>query len=78
MSPNYAMESARAYPHVDGRSVRFKAEPTKLTTLASTMEYTDVEQPQIKLPKRPRSRGYVRPPHDDQRFVPDHAATLLE
>ena len=35
MSPNHAMESARAYPHVDGRSIRFKAEPTKLTTLAA-------------------------------------------
>jgi hypothetical protein len=44
----------------------------------STLEYSDVAQPVIKLPKRPRSRGYVRPPHDDQRFVPDHAAEMLK
>jgi len=55
-----------------------KARLNMIAHLLSTLEYTDVEQPTVKLPKRPKPRGYIRPPHDDQRFVPDYAQTLLE
>jgi polyphosphate kinase 2 len=39
-----------------------------------------VEQParKISFPKRPGSTGYIRPPRDEQHYVPDHAASLNE
>ena len=55
-----------------------RARLNMIAHLLSTLEYTDVQLPKIKLPKRPPARGYVRPPHDDQLFVPDHAATVLD
>ena len=51
-----------------------RARLNMIAHLVSTLEYHEVKQPQIELPKRPKSRGYERPPHDAQRFVPDHAA----
>ncbi len=30
------------------------------------------------IPDRPAPRGYVRPPQDNQHYVPDHAAAVLE
>ena len=44
--------------------------------LLSTIDYHDVAHPGIKLPERPKPTGYVRPPRDEQHYVPDHAATL--
>ena len=38
--------------------------------------YHDVAEPPDQLPKRPKATGYVRPPRDEQHYVPDHAATL--
>ena len=31
---------------------------------------------EVTIPKRPDAENYKRPDVDDQRFVPDHAATL--
>jgi hypothetical protein len=45
--------------------------------LLSTLEYRDVAEPAIKIPKRPKSTGYERPPREEQRYVPDHVATLI-
>jgi polyphosphate kinase 2 len=45
--------------------------------LVSSIDYRDVEQSLIELPERPAPTGYVRPPRDSQRYVPDHASTLL-
>jgi polyphosphate kinase len=45
--------------------------------LLSTVSYSDVEPPSLKLPPRPASRGYVRTPRDMQAYVPDHAAELM-
>lgn len=44
--------------------------------LLSTIDYHDVAHPEVELPKRPKPTGYVRPPRDEQQYVPDHAATL--
>ena len=33
-------------------------------------------RPELHLPKRPKTTGYVRPPRDWFHEVPDHAATL--
>lgn len=45
--------------------------------LLSTLDYHEVEREPIVLPERPASTGYVRPPRDTQRYVPDHASSLL-
>ena len=39
-------------------------------------EGTDLLERLVKLPDRPEAVDYVRPPVEDQRFVPDHAAEL--
>jgi hypothetical protein len=44
--------------------------------LLSTISYTPVQRPVVKLPKRQPSQGYVRVPREMQTYVPDHAATL--
>jgi hypothetical protein len=46
--------------------------------LLSTIPYRDVPEPSLKLPKRPKSTGYVRTPIDALTVVPDHAATLVK
>jgi hypothetical protein len=38
--------------------------------------YEHTEPEKVKIPKRPDAENYERPDVDDQRFVPDHAATL--
>jgi hypothetical protein len=38
--------------------------------------YHEVPRPRLRLPKRPPSTGYVRPPRDLQTYVPDHAGAL--
>ena len=45
--------------------------------LVSSLDYRTVEREPILLPDRPPPTGYVRPPRDTQRYVPDHASTLL-
>lgn len=45
--------------------------------LLSTVPYQRIRPTQVRLPHRPPSTGYVRPPRDQQTYVPDHAATLL-
>jgi polyphosphate kinase 2 len=47
-----------------------------ISHLLSIVPYEDVIEPRIKLPRRPKSSGYVRPPRDLYRYVPDFAATL--
>ena len=45
--------------------------------LLSTVPYAHAEAPMLELPGRPPATGYVRPPRESQRQVPDHAGTLL-
>jgi polyphosphate kinase 2 len=45
--------------------------------LLSTIPYSDIEPPKLKLPHRPASKGYVRIPRNMQDYVPDHAAELM-
>jgi polyphosphate kinase 2 len=47
-----------------------------ISHLLSSVDYGNATAPTQKLPKRPPSTGYERPPRDTQRYVPDHAATL--
>jgi polyphosphate kinase len=65
-SPWYVVESD------DKRASRLNM----IAHLLSTIDYHDVAHPDIKLPERPKPTGYLRPPRDEQHYVPDHAATL--
>jgi polyphosphate kinase 2 (PPK2 family) len=55
-----------------------RARINMIAHLLSTIPYHDVAEPSLKLPRRPRSTGYVRTPIDMQTFVPDHAASLVK
>jgi len=57
----------------DKRSARINM----IAHLLSTIPYSDIKPPMLKLPPRPPSRGYVRTPRDMQAYVPDHAAELM-
>ena len=65
-SPWYVVESD------DKRRARINM----IAHLLSTIPYHAVPEPKLKVPKRPRSTGYVRTPWESQTLVPDHAATL--
>jgi polyphosphate kinase 2 len=54
-----------------------RARINMIAHLLSTIPYHDVPEPRLKMPKRPKSTGYVRTDKDMQNFVPDHADTLL-
>jgi polyphosphate kinase 2 len=65
-APWYVVESD------DKRRARVNA----IHHLLSTIPYQHVERARLELPSRPPTTGYVRPPRDTQRFVPDHASIL--
>ncbi|RTL61362.1 MAG: polyphosphate kinase 2 [Pseudonocardiaceae bacterium] len=44
--------------------------------LLTSIPWQPVERPALSLPDRPAGSGYVRPPREILRSVPDHAATL--
>ena len=44
--------------------------------LLSTIPYSVVPPPEIELPARPESTGYVRPPKSTQNHVPDHSRAV--
>jgi polyphosphate kinase 2 len=54
-----------------------RARINMIAHLLSTIDYHEVTRPPLKLPKRPASKGYERPPRDTQNYVPDHAAEVL-
>jgi len=53
-----------------------RARLNMIAHLLSTLRYHEVPPPVLKLPTRPASTGYVRPPRDLQTYVPDHTAGL--
>ncbi|MGW7520110.1 polyphosphate kinase 2 [Streptomyces sp. NPDC054796] len=67
-APWYVIESD------DKRSARLNV----IAHLLSTVPYQEVRRPPLTLPARPPAVGYRRPPRSSQRYVPDHAATLLD
>jgi polyphosphate kinase 2 len=54
-----------------------RARLNMMAHLLSTFDYREVAPPKLKLPRRPASKGYVRPPRASQTYVPDHVAELL-
>jgi polyphosphate kinase len=57
----------------DKRSARVNM----IAHLLSTIPYSKVKPPSVKVPARPPSRGYVRTPRNMQAYVPDHAGELM-
>ena len=54
---------------------------SRLNAMAHLLEqvpYESTDPEPVKIPKRPKADNYERPPVDDQRFVPDHAAQITE
>src|ERR1700752_1474206 len=68
-SPWYVVES----------DIKKHARLNMMHHLLSTIEYTDVETPKVKLPARLVVTGnYQRPPRELSTYVEDYAATLVE
>ncbi len=44
----------------------------------SMIPHEDLTPPPIKLPERKRARGYVRPPMNEQTFVPNHHESVMD
>ncbi len=67
-SPWYVVES----------DIKKHARLNMMAHLLSTIEYQEVEQPKVKLPKHPMvSDNYRRPPRELSTYVDDYAATLI-
>ncbi|WP_420627663.1 polyphosphate kinase 2 [Candidatus Leptofilum sp.] len=47
-----------------------------ISHILSTIDYEDITPPAIELPPRKKESGYVRPPMNEQTFVPDLYPTL--
>jgi polyphosphate kinase 2 len=56
----------------DKRAARLNA----ISHLLSQVPYEKKEPEPVQIPKRPAAEDYVRPPVEEQRFVPDHAGRL--
>jgi polyphosphate kinase len=54
-----------------------RARINMIAHLLSTVPWEPVEKPELELPERPPAYGYRRPPREQFREVPDHAATLV-
>ena len=63
--------------HVVESEDKRNARINMITHLLSTIPYHKVRAPDLKLPPRPPSQGYIRAPRDMQAYVPDQAAELL-
>jgi polyphosphate kinase 2 len=53
-----------------------RARINMIAHLLSSVPYTEVERPPLKLPARPKAINYIRPPRELYHSVPDHASTL--
>jgi polyphosphate kinase 2 len=53
-----------------------RARINMIAHLVSTVDYQEVQRPPMRLPARPKSVGYDRPPRERFTYVPDHAASL--
>ena len=54
-----------------------RARINMIAHLLSTIDYQEVQRPELELPKRPKPKGYQRPPRTQFSYVPDHATKLL-
>ena len=55
-----------------------RARLNMIAHLLSSIPWEPVERENLKLPARPKSKGYERPPREMFQQVPDHAATIAK
>jgi polyphosphate kinase len=58
----------------DKRAARLNA----INHVLTMVPYKSQKPEPVKIPTRPDAKDYVRPPQEDQRFVPDHAESLTK
>lgn len=63
--------------YVVNSDVKKHARLNCISHLLSLIEYEEIPHEPVKLDERPPTVGYVRPPMDDQEFVPDLHKTLI-
>jgi polyphosphate kinase 2 len=63
--------------HVLESDDKRRARINMISHLLSSVPYSDVQPPSLKLPPRPASRGYIRTPRNMEAYVPDRAAELI-
>ena len=70
---NFAHTDIKQAPwYVVNADVKKHARLNCIKHLLSLIPYEDLTPDPIKLPPREKAKGYVRPPMDDQTFVPEH------
>ena len=76
----YSMAKDEMFKHTDSRESPWwvvRADDKKrarlncISHLLSSIEYEDLTPDPMKLPKRQKNKGYVRPPEDTQSFIPE-------
>ena len=55
-----------------------RARINMIAHLLSTVPYYEVQRQPLRLPPRPTSAGYERPPLETTTYVPDHAGALTD
>ena len=70
---NFAHTDIKQAPwYVVNADIKKHARLNCIKHLLSLIDYDDLTPPPMELPPREKARGYVRPPMDDQTFVPEH------
>jgi polyphosphate kinase len=64
--------------HVVESDLKRNARINCIAHLLTQVPYEREEIPPIKLPRRQSDKGYVRPPRDSNRYVPDAASKVLK
>ncbi|MEZ0094049.1 polyphosphate kinase 2 [Streptacidiphilus sp. EB129] len=64
--------------HVVESEDKRRARINMIAHLLSAVPYHAVPSEPLSFPKRPAPRGYQRPPRDEQLYVPDHAAQIID
>jgi polyphosphate kinase 2 len=67
---------AEAPWHVVDSHDKRRARINMITHLLASIPYQPLPPPVLKLPDRPPSKGYQRPPRESQSYIPDYADAL--
>ena len=64
--------------YVVNSEIKRRAPLNCISHFLSMIPHEDLTPPPIKLPNRKQARGYVRPPMNEQTFVPNHHESLMD
>ena len=70
-------DTKRSPWYVVNSEIKKHAHINCISHFLSLIPYEDLTPKEIKLPKRKKSTGYIRPPEDEQTFVPDFHLKLF-